>query len=79
VQDFDPFLPLADLAQANRILHCLDFSLLPRNEDRSLVIASRGQFANHTMEGLEYTPAEGTHKLIHGNQDRKNLSGKGAH
>jgi molybdenum cofactor cytidylyltransferase len=46
----DPFLTLQELPEADRILHSLDFSLLPKNPDRHVVIASRGQFDE---EGLE--------------------------
>lgn len=46
----DPFLSLAEAPQANRILHRLDFTLLPRNEHHFFVVASRGQF---DQEGLE--------------------------
>ena len=40
----DPFLRLSDLAEADRIMHALDFSRLPAAEERYVVIASRGQF-----------------------------------
>jgi CTP:molybdopterin cytidylyltransferase MocA len=46
----DPFLTLQELPEADRILHSLDFSLLPKNPDRHVVVASRGQFDE---EGLE--------------------------
>lgn len=54
----DPFLRLVELPQANRILHRLDFSLLPRNEDRSFVIASRGQFDEEALEQALATDAK---------------------
>jgi molybdenum cofactor cytidylyltransferase len=40
----DPFLRLAELPGADRILHSLDFSLLPPSRERYCVVASRGQF-----------------------------------
>jgi molybdenum cofactor cytidylyltransferase len=40
----DPLLRFDDLLDADRVLHRLDFSLLPENPDRYIVIASRGQF-----------------------------------
>jgi molybdenum cofactor cytidylyltransferase len=40
----DPFLRLADLPEADRALHALDFSLLPAAVERYAVVASRGQF-----------------------------------
>jgi xanthine/CO dehydrogenase XdhC/CoxF family maturation factor len=53
----DPFLTLADLPQTSRILHRLDFSLLPRSEDRSFVVASRGQFDEEALEQALATDA----------------------
>ena len=46
----DPFLRLAELPQANRILHALDFSLLPASSERYCVIASRGQFDEEAVQ-----------------------------
>jgi molybdenum cofactor cytidylyltransferase len=40
----DPFLPLAELPEADRVLHALDFSRLPEAGERHVVMASRGQF-----------------------------------
>jgi molybdenum cofactor cytidylyltransferase len=40
----DPFLRLPELPEAGRILHALDFSLLPAAGERYAVAASRGQF-----------------------------------
>lgn len=40
----DPFLRLAELPEADRILHALDFSLLSCSDERYCVVASRGQF-----------------------------------
>jgi molybdenum cofactor cytidylyltransferase len=40
----DPFLRLQEVAEADRILHVLDFSMLPPVDERYAVIASRGQF-----------------------------------
>jgi molybdenum cofactor cytidylyltransferase len=46
----DPLLRLEDLADADRVLHRLDFSLLPANAERYFVIASRGQFDEDALE-----------------------------
>jgi xanthine dehydrogenase accessory factor len=40
----DPFLPLAEIPDADRVLHALDFSHLPAARERYAVVASRGQF-----------------------------------
>jgi len=40
----DPFLRLSELPEADRVLHTLDFSLLPPARERYCVVASRGQF-----------------------------------
>jgi molybdenum cofactor cytidylyltransferase len=40
----DPFLGLNEFPEADRILHSLDFSLLPSASERYAVVASRGQF-----------------------------------
>jgi xanthine/CO dehydrogenase XdhC/CoxF family maturation factor len=46
----DPLLRLEDLPDADRVLHRLDFSLLPANAERYFVIASRGQFDEDALE-----------------------------
>ena len=46
----DPFVTLAEMPQAGRVLHRLDFSLLQENEDRYVVVASRGQFDEEALE-----------------------------
>jgi len=46
----DPFVTLAEMPEANRVLHCLDFSLLQENENRYIVVASRGQFDEEALE-----------------------------
>lgn len=46
----DPFLTLAEMPEADRILHCLDFCRLPENRDRYIVVASRGQFDEEALE-----------------------------
>lgn len=46
----DPFLTLAQLPEAYRILHRLDFSMLRENDHRYVVVASRGQFDEEAME-----------------------------
>lgn len=40
----DPFLQLSELPDSDRVLHALDFSLLPPAAERYVVVASRGQF-----------------------------------
>jgi molybdenum cofactor cytidylyltransferase len=46
----DPLLPLAELAEADRILHVLDFSLLSSVGERYVVVASRGLFDEEAIE-----------------------------
>jgi xanthine dehydrogenase accessory factor len=46
----DPFLRLAELPEADRILHALDFSLLPASNERYCVVASRGQFDEEAVQ-----------------------------
>jgi molybdenum cofactor cytidylyltransferase len=46
----DPFLRLSDLPEAHRILHALDFSLLPAGSERYCVVASRGQFDEEAVQ-----------------------------
>jgi len=46
----DAFLSPGALPEADRILHVLDFSLLPECGDRSFVVASRGQFDEEALE-----------------------------
>jgi xanthine/CO dehydrogenase XdhC/CoxF family maturation factor len=46
----DPLLPLAELPDADRILHVLDFSLLPQAEERYVVVATRGLFDEEAIE-----------------------------
>ena len=46
----DPFLRLAELPGADRILHALDFSLLPASSERYCVVASRGQFDEEAVQ-----------------------------
>jgi molybdenum cofactor cytidylyltransferase len=46
----DPFLRLAELPEADRILHALDFSLLPPAAERFVVVASRGQFDEEAVQ-----------------------------
>lgn len=46
----DPFLTLAEMPGADRILHRLDFCQLPKNKDRYIVVASRGQFDEEALE-----------------------------
>jgi molybdenum cofactor cytidylyltransferase len=46
----DPFLRLAELPEADRILHALDFSLLPPSGELYCVVASRGQFDEEAVQ-----------------------------
>ncbi|HLK08244.1 MAG TPA: NTP transferase domain-containing protein [Candidatus Angelobacter sp.] len=46
----DPFLRLAELPEADRILHVLDFSLSPAAAERYVVVASRGQFDEEAVQ-----------------------------
>lgn len=46
----DPFLTLAEMPEADRILHRLDFCRLPENKDRYIVVASRGHFDEEALE-----------------------------
>jgi molybdenum cofactor cytidylyltransferase len=46
----DPFIELVELPDADRILHTLDFSLLPPAVERYVVVASRGQFDEEAVE-----------------------------
>jgi xanthine/CO dehydrogenase XdhC/CoxF family maturation factor len=46
----DPFLTLAEMPDAHRILHRLDLSMLPENDNRYVVVASRGQFDEEALE-----------------------------
>ncbi len=46
----DPLLPLAEMPDADRILHVLDFSLLPQADERYVVVASRGLFDEEAIE-----------------------------
>lgn len=45
----DPFVSLGELPEADRVLHALDFSLLPAG-DKAVVVASRGQFDEEAVE-----------------------------
>jgi molybdenum cofactor cytidylyltransferase len=46
----DPLMALADLPDADRVLHVLDFSLLPPAGERYVVVATRGQFDEEAVE-----------------------------
>jgi molybdenum cofactor cytidylyltransferase len=46
----DPLLSLAEAQPADRILHELDFGLLPPAGERYVVVASRGQFDEEAIE-----------------------------
>lgn len=46
----DPLLRLAELPEAARAVHALDFLLLPAADERYVVVASRGQFDEEALE-----------------------------
>jgi molybdenum cofactor cytidylyltransferase len=46
----DPLLAIDDMPDADRVLHSLDFSILPANPDRYVVVASRGAFDEEAIE-----------------------------
>ncbi len=46
----DPLLRLAGLPEADRVLHAMDFALLPASDERYVVVASRGQFDEEAVE-----------------------------
>lgn len=46
----DPLLTPEEFPEAHRILHVLDFSKLPANSARHVVVASRGQFDEEAIE-----------------------------
>jgi molybdenum cofactor cytidylyltransferase len=46
----DPLPTTDELPEANRVLHVLDFSLLPANPDRHVVVASRGTCDEEAIE-----------------------------
>ena len=66
----DPFLRLAELPGADRILHALDFSLLPASSERYCVVASRGQFDEEAVQqavlaGFSYIALVANKKRAH--------------
>lgn len=46
----DPSLSIRDVPEADRVLHVLDFSRLPANSDRHVVVASRGAWDEEAVE-----------------------------
>lgn len=46
----DPLMALAEWPETDRILHVLDFSLLPAAQERYVVVASRGLFDEEAVE-----------------------------
>lgn len=55
----DPLLAASEIPEADRILRVLDFSRLPMNSDRYVVVASRGKFDEEAVEqaldaGVDY-------------------------
>jgi len=46
----DPVLAAYELPEADRVLHVLDFSVLPANPDRHVVVASRGTCDEEAIE-----------------------------
>jgi molybdenum cofactor cytidylyltransferase len=69
----DPLLRLADLTEADRVLHRLDFSLLDPNPDRYFVVASRGQFDEDALEQALRADA-GYVGLVAGSKRRQELA-----
>jgi xanthine dehydrogenase accessory factor len=53
----DPLVALADLPDADRVLHVLDLSLLPPAGERYVVVATRGQFDEEAIEQALQTEA----------------------
>jgi xanthine dehydrogenase accessory factor len=53
----DPLMALADLPDADRVLHVLDFSLLPPARERYVVVATRGQYDEEAVEQAMRTEA----------------------
>ena len=54
----DPWLTTADFPGATRVLHALDFSSLPENFDRHVVVASRGAWDEEAIaQALEVNSA----------------------
>lgn len=53
----DPLLAPDDMPEVDRVLRTLDFSLLPKNPGRCVVIASRGKFDEEAVEQALQTNA----------------------
>ena len=53
----DPLLAPGELPEADRVLRALDFSLLPANRERYVVVASRGKFDEEAVEQALQTDA----------------------
>jgi molybdenum cofactor cytidylyltransferase len=69
----DPLVRLEDLAEADRVLHRLDFSLLDPNPERYFVVASRGQFDEDALE--QALRADGAYVgLVAGSKRRQELA-----
>ena len=69
----DPLVKLEDLAEADRVLHRLDFSLLDPNPERYFVVASRGQFDEDAVE--QALRADATYVgLVAGSKRRQELA-----
>lgn len=64
----DPFLRLAELPEADRTLHALDFSLLPAATERYVVVASRGQFDEEAV--AQATLADSSYVALLANKKR---------
>jgi molybdenum cofactor cytidylyltransferase len=54
----DPFLKIAEVPGAGRILHALDFARLPASTERYVVVASRGRFDEEAVEQALRTGAK---------------------
>ncbi|MGZ4877561.1 MAG: NTP transferase domain-containing protein [Candidatus Angelobacter sp.] len=64
----DPFLRLSELPEADRVLHALDFSLLPAAGERYVVVASRGQYDEEAV--AEALRADFSHIALLANKKR---------
>ncbi|MGZ4873712.1 MAG: NTP transferase domain-containing protein [Candidatus Angelobacter sp.] len=64
----DPFLKLSELPEADRVLHALDFSLLPAAGERYVVVASRGQYDEEAV--AEALRADFSHIALLANKKR---------
>jgi molybdenum cofactor cytidylyltransferase len=76
----DPLLSPNEFTEADRLLHVLDFSKLPASGERSVVVASRGQFDEDALEqalavNAAYVALVANKKRCH--EIKRNLQSKG--